>query len=209
MHTRRVIGILLLIVFSAFAAGCAANYETNQLAEMRNPDEAIVLAVMPFQGVSESPGSGLIVADILANQLYALGKYVLVTPELVATRMANQEGEVLSPKDVGVLVGAPYILTGRVTEYTYKSGVGEHPVVGITARLIDTATGSVLWSATRARTGGGNWFQEDSLSRLSTKTCQDLAHSLSGFFKEYARTAHNKSYSTQEYPVQEKAVRHP
>lgn len=209
MQAPRVFEMLLLVVFSAFVSGCAAHYETNHLAEMHTPDEAIVLAVMPFQGVSEAPGSGLIVADILANQLYALGKYVLVTPELVAARMANQEGEILPPKEVGQLVGAPYLLTGRVTEYTYTSGVGEHPVVGITARLIDASTGSVLWSATRARTGGGSWFHEDSLSRLSTKTCQDLAYSLSGFLKDYARTSQNQWYSTQKYPLQEKTAYHP
>lgn len=209
MHIRRVVGMVFLFVVSVFATGCATLYETNQRAEPRNPDEAIVLAVMPFQGVSEAPGSGLIIADILANQLYALGKYVLVTPEIVAKRMADQEGDVLSPKEVGSLVGAPYILTGRVTEYTYKSGVGEHPVVGVTARLIDTATGSVVWSATRARTGGGNWFQEDSLSRLSTIICQDLAHSVSGFLKQYSVTARSRMYSTQNAPAPEHPVRRP
>lgn len=207
MHSFRVLGIILL-AFSTFATGCVARHETNQLAEIRNPDEVIVLAVMPFQGIAESPNSGAIVADILVNQLYALGKYVLVTPELVAARMANHEGELLTPKEVGHLVGAPYILTGRVTEYTYKSGVGETPVVGVTARLIDTSTGSVLWSATRARTGSGNWFQEDSLSLLSTTICKDLADSLSGFLKQYSLTASNKAYSTQLYPVQERHVRY-
>lgn len=209
MHLRHVFGILFIFVFSTCAAGCATRYETNQPAETSTPNEAIVLAVMPFQGLSEAPSSGLIVADILANQLYALGKYVIVTPELVATRMSHHEGEALSPQTLGNLVGAPYILTGRVTEYTYKSGVGEHPVVGITARLIDTSTGNVLWSATRARTGGGNWFQEDSLSRLSTITCQDLAYSLSDFFKQYSITAPSKAYVTQHDPVQEKPMRHP
>lgn len=107
MQLCRIVSIVLLVLFILFVAGCAAQYETDHLAEVRNPDERIVLAVMPFQGVSEAPGSGLIVADILANQLYALGKYVLVTPELVAARMAKHEGEVLSPGEVGGLVGAP------------------------------------------------------------------------------------------------------
>ena len=190
MVLRRIHGILLLLVLGIIATGCAREYENVRLAGANDQNsENIVLAVIPFQGISEAPGSGLIVADILANQLYANGGYVVMAPEEVATRLASHEGEVLSPREVGKLTGTPYILTGRLTEYTYKSGVGENPVIGLTARLFDTSTGSVVWSATSAQTGGGNWFQEDSLSYLAAVTCQELVESLDVFFSLYASVA--------------------
>jgi len=194
----RVIGVLLL----AAAAGCANKYEQQHLAGGCSPDlDQRLVAVMPFQGVSESPGSGLIVADIMANELYARGGYVIVTPEVVAARAAQREGETLSPEETGRLVGAPYILTGRVTEYTYKSGVGEQPAVGVTARLIETATGRVLWSATRARTGSAAWFQEDSLGLLTSRICNHLVASLHGEAAFYGYGYKNDEYTTQEFPL--------
>lgn len=161
---------------------------------------------MPFHGVSEARGSGMIVSDILTNQLYALGKYAVVAPELVAARLADREGESLSPGEAGTLVGAPYILTGRVTEYTYKAGVGETPVIGVTARLIDAASGAVLWSATRTGTGGGNWFQEDSLSRLSLMVCKDLADALNVFLATHSGSARAASPASDQ-PDSGKSVR--
>ncbi len=190
------LGLALLIL-----AGCENRYQQNHMSMGRDMNQKVVVAVMPFQGVSESPGSGLIVADIMANELYALGGYIVVTPEVVAARAAPKEGEVLSPEETGKMINAPYILTGRVTEYTYKSGVGEQPAVGATARLIETATGRVLWSGTRARTGSAAWFQEDSLGLLTSRICRDLALSLQGAASQYGWGDVSDEYSTLCYPV--------
>lgn len=191
------------ILFPALllAAGCANKYGRDHVSANRGACERLVVAVMPFQGVSESPGSGLIVADVLANELYALGGFILVTPEVLAARAAPREGEVLSPEEMGRMVGARYILTGRVTEYTYKSGVGEQPAVGITARLIESATGRVLWSATRARTGSAAWFQEDSLGLLTSRICRDMALSIRGVAKEYSFGKPEDDFYMEQHPV--------
>lgn len=190
MYRGHLSWILLILVLGAFAGGCASCYGTDQPAETEVSGQKIPLAVLPFHGVSEARGSGMIVSDVLANQLYALGKYAVMTPELVVARLADRESEAISPAEAGSLLGAPYILTGRVTEYTYKAGVGETPVIGITARLIAASDGAVLWSATRTATGGGNWFQEDSLSRLTVLLCKDLADSLDLFLEKHPLPAH-------------------
>lgn len=201
MGKRNIFVGLWLLGVATLIAGCANQYQNNHMSMGRNMEERTVIAVMPFQGVSESPGSGLIVADILANELYALEGYVVVTPEVVAARAAAREGEVLSPEEIGKLVGAPYIVSGRVTEYTYKSGVGEQPAVGVTARLIETATGRVLWSASRAGTGSAAWFQEDSLALLTSRICRDLALSFKGFAACYAWSDTDTDYTVQNYPL--------
>jgi len=187
-------------VLALAAAGCANKYEQNHMTDSC-PGTKLV-AVMPFQGVSESPGSGLIVADVMANELYARGGYIVVTPEVVAAHAAAREGETLSPEETGRLVGAPYILTGRVTEYTYKSGVGEQPAVGVTARLIETSTGRVLWSATRARTGSAAWFQEDSLGLLTSRICRHLVESLHGEAKFYGYGSKRDEFTVQAHPLE-------
>lgn len=206
MHRGHFTRILLILALSIFAGGCASFYGTEQPAETEGgADRKIRLAVLPFHGISEARDSGMIVSDVLANQLYALGKYAVVTPELVVARLADRESEPLSPGETGALVGSPYILTGRVTEYTYKAGVGETPALGITARLIDASSGVVLWSATRTGTGGGNWFQEDSLSHLTLMICKDLADSLDVFLEKHQGTART-AYPASAYPDSGKSV---
>lgn len=201
MRRTRFTWILLILALGVFAAGCASRYETEQSsAETGIPEKKITLAVLPFHGVSETRDSGIIVSDVLANQLYELGKYPVVTPELVMKRLSDRESELLSPAEIGAVVGAPYILTGRVTEYTYKAGVGETPVIGVTARLIDASSGAVLWSATQTGNGNGNWLQEDSLSRLTVIICKNLADSLNVFLEKYPLTLR------ADYPVSGKRV---
>ena len=187
---------------AALTSGCANKYEQNHIGNGLAQQGKMLVAVLPFQGVSESPGSGLIVADVMANELYALGGYTLITPEIMASRMAPREGETLSPEESGRLVGAPLILTGRVTEYTYKSGVGEQPAVAVTARLIECQTGRVVWSATRARTGSAAWFQEDSLGLLTSRICRDLARSLNGEAAGYGYGSSEEDYTVARYPLQ-------
>lgn len=198
--------LTIVICMSALllAAGCANKYGQNHIGSGRYEQQKMLVAVMPFQGVSESPGSGLIVADVMANELYALGGYTVVTPELMAARAAPREGEALSPEEAGRLVGAPLILTGRVTEYTYKSGVGEQPAVGVTARLIECKSGRVLWSATRARTGSAAWFQEDSLGLLTSRLCRDLAQSLNGEARQYGFGSAEDDYVVDRYPLEKR-----
>lgn len=187
---------LPILIFAACAPGCASIYGDSEPVAPASAGRKLTLAVMPFHSPAEARDSGAVIADILANQLYALGKYDVITPEVIARRLTEREGEPLSPQEAGAIAGAPYIVTGTVTEYTYKAGVGETPVLGVTARLIDTASGDVLWSASRAGTGGGNWFQEDSLSRLAMLVCKDMANSLNIFLEQRAA-----GIAAQAHPV--------
>lgn len=185
MHLRRFILILFIIVFTG---GCTLirGYELSPTEPVS--DKKITLAVLPFHSAPDVRDSGRIVADMLANQLYALDRYNIVAPEIIDERLADREGEALSPAKTGELVGAPYIVVGSVAEYTYKAGVGETPVVGVTVRLIQASNGKVLWSATRTGTGAGNWLQEESLSGVTAMICKNLADSLNGFLQDFLLT---------------------
>ena len=53
--------------------------------------------------------------------------------------------------------GDTYAITGSVEEWQYKSGLDGEPAVGITLRVIEPASGRILWSASAARAG---WSRE-------------------------------------------------
>jgi TolB-like protein len=49
--------------------------------------------------------------------------------------------------------GARYALTGSVDEWRYKVGIDGEPAVGVTLKVIDLSSGSVVWSASGAKSG--------------------------------------------------------
>jgi hypothetical protein len=70
--------------------------------------------------------------------------------------------------------GAEYAITGSVDEWQYKSGLDGEPAVGITLRVIEPASGRILWSGSAAR---GGWSRE-SLAGAGQKVLEQLVDDL-------------------------------
>lgn len=49
-----------------------------------------------------------------------------------------------------------YAVAGSVEEWRYKSGLDGEPAIGVSMRILDLATGKVVWVATGSKTGAGN-----------------------------------------------------
>jgi len=75
---------------------------------------------------------------------------------------------------IGKRLGVDTVIYGSVSEYRYKRGLDEAPVVGINVRMLDVESGKVLWAESRSATGGWPWLWEDSLNRLAQKVCHDM-----------------------------------
>lgn len=158
--------------------GCFTDRNASAGKRGRNPAPsrpATAVAVAPFTNAAKVPGSGLLVADAMAAEMKAAGGFEVT--------VAERSGEDAS--DGGAAAAdAPYLLTGRVTAYSGKSGNGEHPTVGVAARLIEKESGKVVWSGTRTRKGSAAWFQEDSVGVLASRVCGDLVKSLDAHIAE-------------------------
>jgi TolB-like protein len=72
-----------------------------------------------------------------------------------------------------------HVLQGSVIEYRYKPGLSETPAVGVTARLVDVASGEVVWTASYARVGS-SWLREEGLARVAQQVANGMAAHLSG-----------------------------
>ena len=72
-------------------------------------------------------------------------------------------------------LGCDLLLLGTVSEYHYKRGLGEDPVIGLHLRLYDCETKTIIWTGSHSSVGNFSWFKEDSLSRLGQQVCQTLA----------------------------------
>lgn len=67
-----------------------------------------------------------------------------------------------------------YAVTGSVEEWRYKSGIDAEPAVGVSMRVLELATGRVLWVGTGSRTGSG----AESTSLTAMKLLEDLVREI-------------------------------
>lgn len=162
------------VVLAMTLTGCFTDRKEARGATADDePRARPAVAVAPFKSLSQAPDSGALVASAMASEMRALGGYQVIVPG-----DGTGGGDADWDMDADDLGDAPYVLTGRVTSYGGKSGGGEHPTVGVAAKLVERETGNVLWSGTRTRKGSAAWFQEDSLGVLASRVCGDLAKSL-------------------------------
>jgi TolB-like protein len=147
----------------------------------RNPDlvldEGDPVVVVPFTSRTVNNEAGEIITSLMINELRVRGVAVmapLITPEKAPTM--STPAAVLQA--LGKRLRSRYLMVGEVTEYAYKRGLGEEPTVGISARLVDTISGEVVWTGVRAEVGGWSLLHEDSLARLSQRSVEKLAATL-------------------------------
>jgi curli biogenesis system outer membrane secretion channel CsgG len=147
------------------------------------------LAVLVFENQTVSLRAGQVASELLTSELLATGAVRVMDPSEVADLLRR---ETLDPSDAGRLPSAQrlgrllqvsHVLIGSVTEYRYKPGLSETPAVGITARLVDVASGEVVWTASHSRLGS-SWIREDGLARVAQMVARDMAIHLTGALGE-------------------------
>lgn len=136
------------------------------------------LAVVPFESLAGDPNAGLILADLMSQELAARELSGLRSQEEVNALLAPLAGEVVPPKKLGALLDADYLLVGSVTEYRYRQGLGTEPVVAVSLRLLDGRTGEAVWGVAREAMGRSSLFREQSVSEVARKLCAMVANDL-------------------------------
>ena len=171
-------GWLLVALFLLSFSSCAYEQEYVRGKEIRS--RARHAAVLPLMNLTSYPHAGRIVGDLLTTELYALTDFLLMerTEMLEKLKKDEEDLDVVMEKAVALRVGKQLgvdtVIFGSVTEYRYKRGLDEDPVVGISVRMLDVNTGKIIWAGSQSETGGCFWFCEDSLSRLTQKVCNAL-----------------------------------
>lgn len=167
-------------------AGLLAACSTGIVNQWARPNAAPVarLAILPFDNQTAAVRAGSIVADVLASELIATGGLPVADPGEVGDVLRRENLDPIdiarwpAPVRLGRLLQASHVLQGAVIEYRYKPGLSETPVVGVTARLVEVASGDVVWTATHTRSGS-TWFREEGLARVVQEVARDMAAHLS------------------------------
>jgi curli biogenesis system outer membrane secretion channel CsgG len=151
---KRCASLLAIIVL--LAAGCT----TQPLSYMKKPlVKGKNVAVLPFEDYIQKNNSGQMLTNIFT--IYFLQKGFNVAEREKINQVLKEKGLELTglsgdaAKEMGSLLNVDYLLIGAVTDYTAFSSPQKLFYlfewmqiicsVGATARLVDTATGEVLW----------------------------------------------------------------
>ncbi|MGH7386739.1 MAG: CsgG/HfaB family protein [Candidatus Rokuibacteriota bacterium] len=172
--------LVLLATGMLVLLGCA-----SAVQDWVKPGAARVtrLAVLPFENQTTSLRAGQAAAELLASSLLATGAIAVMDPSEVADLLRRENldvaevGRLPSAQRLGRLLQVSHVLQGSVTEYRYKPGLSETPAVGLTARLVESASGEVVWTASHARVGF-SWIREDGLARVAQRVVHDMADHL-------------------------------
>ncbi len=154
-------GMLIALSITAllFAAGCSSNSQDAYFRSTKSLANVFVapvacpirkVAIMPFKAPTELIGSS--VSDMIVTEMLRAGRYELVergqmSKVLGEAELAASGLSASKAAEIGQMLGADGVVIGTVDEYSTVAYRGAtYPVAAISCRLIECASGKVMWS---------------------------------------------------------------
>lgn len=210
-----------LLMFASFCFAAKVNNDSNKTGSIGNGNNGfsypIILksiAILPLENFTDDPVASTKTSHYIKRQLKGKGWVLITGDELVekflAKRRIRYTGAVTraTVREMGKVMGVDAVLVGSVNQYKQVNDV---VVVGVSARLVSTLDGSVIWADSLTYTGKD--FQGFlglgtiySLEVLSEVVIKDMVRSIADTF--FIRTADLSPFEIDKvvaYPVVSKA----
>lgn len=132
------------------------------------------VAVLPFENLTNYPNAGRIAAGLMTTELYDRGVFELQEESETRRTLAQMKIDpdnltsVAAAQQAAGLLEVDAVVVGSVSEFGYQQGLREEPVVGLNARLVEAATGTVLWASSHSALGGG-YLERGSLNATAQR----------------------------------------
>jgi hypothetical protein len=155
--TRKPIALAGLLALTSLA-GCAHPHRFHDA----NMDFGTVrtVAILPLQNLSKESSAADQVRDTLFAALLASGGVYVLPPGEVSRAVARVgmaspwAPTVEEATRLGTMLKADALITGVVREFgEVRSGGGSAPVVTVSAQMIETTSGRVVWSGSSTKGG--------------------------------------------------------
>lgn len=167
----------LLIGLAALVMGaCATSIQsTDQQSALDAQAKWVLLPVANNTGTPQAALSAEAMLEHLLRRrgIVALTSYpAALSPDTLfepTERKVSEEAQKWAREQ-----GARYAVTGSVEEWRYKVGIDGEPAVGVTLKVIDLSSGSVVWSASGAKSG----WSRAALSAVAQGLLTDLLRGL-------------------------------
>ncbi|MBF0604963.1 MAG: hypothetical protein HQL07_14875 [Nitrospirae bacterium] len=173
---------MFLVALGLF--GCAMGVNRSFVHEELKKGSALIVAVLPFENLSNSPTAGLSVAQLFATELMTSKQFCLLEEsemrrQLIGLKVdMDRLADVSIARDVGTGLFVDAVLTGSVSEFSYQHGLREEPAVGFNVQLVRIRDGAVLWRASQSLMGSG-FLSRESIYYTAQKAVHNAVGKLS------------------------------
>ena len=191
-----VIGIILLMS----SLGCAGHKKTSVFSKPVfgsniisyapwNPTKKV--CVLPFDNISKEQDVNLKVTEIFLTELFSGDIFEDVVDPIQANAalggMRIRKPDSLDKETIKALgdrLGVQYLILGSVTDYDYGKTKDSAAQVGLSVRMIDVDTGTILWTGNCYKSGDASmgrifgFTNGPNSSELTKVVCQDIISSL-------------------------------
>ncbi len=150
------------------------------------------VGIVPFTSLAQDRAAGYRVTNVFFTELLERGFAEVVEPGQFAADMTQIRGGIPAETPwsteqlakLGEKAGVQGIFMGTVRQYEMvSSGRETYPLLSIEVRLVDAATGRLVWSASETRKGGAGvplfgWGGVRLMETLTADVCRELLSSL-------------------------------
>lgn len=179
------ISCFFVFAFPTIAAiGNGLNNNSSQPIMLKN------ISILPFENLSENPVATKTISELIEKELRSKGWMFITRDEAVeeflAKRRIRYTGGVtrLAVREMGKVLGVDAVLVGSINQFSDANG---RINVAVTARLVNTIDGSIIWANTLS------YMERDfvgllglglitSVDVLSSRVAKDLVKGIAGQF---------------------------
>jgi len=150
------------------------------------------VGIVPFSTLGQDRAAGYRVTDVFFSELLRSGFAEVAEPGQFYAAMLRSRGgsppeNVWSTEDLhklGEEARVQAVFMGTVREYgMVQRGRESVPTLSLEVRLVDTASGRLVWSASRDAVGGSGipilgWGKDRTMGSITTEVCRELVQAL-------------------------------
>jgi TolB-like protein len=181
-HSSHFTVLLTIVIINIVLGGCGGIRPTVFVNPEYNFNYIERVAVIPFENLTKDQSAALRATRFFIAELLATETFEVIEPGEVSKVMAEyamlRTGDLTQEQlvEIGKKLRVQAVFLGTLSEASeVRSGSSSTNIVCLVARLVETETGSSIWSAAHTENGRGFWSSlfgtgEKSLSEV-TRQC--------------------------------------
>ncbi|MCW5830296.1 MAG: hypothetical protein KIT79_13380 [Deltaproteobacteria bacterium] len=180
---------MVAFVLAVLCAGCGNQFARHYVASPDQFEPIAVIAIAPFENLTDFPNAGEVVADIVGAELIALGRYKVIERE--TTVRLGAEAQLPWPPlldrsfaaELGRKIQADALVIGSINEFNYRLDKSRQaprePAVAVSVRMVNVRSGAVIWATTMSMSSYDMFSTErDPVNRIAQKIASQMARRL-------------------------------
>jgi TolB-like protein len=179
-------GVSFVLLALTVSCGAAGNYYVRPQYDLESIKR---IAVLPFENYTQDNYAGVKIREKVVIELLERGFEVVEEGEVlrVLSELKVEPVRMITLSDIqslGSMLGVDAVMKGSAGELIDKKGISvSYPEVAINLKLIDVASGDIVWSVSHSGGGPGFWTRHfgtegDTLDEAAEKVVKEAVNTL-------------------------------